>query len=425
MLLPPLLSHWPDRGSIPISRMLGATRSGTNVAWVRLINPGVDFFTEKRRLFVRARPWWKISVTKMGKQLAIVTELFEPSLGGQEYRYSQIASAMVQIGYSPTIYTIDHTGGQLPPRETRQGITIERYASIKNYLRPGMRGAGELLRYVHLTRDVVKSILKESDQPILVNQMPVVHLLALPRNPRIVVDWCEYPTRRGLNHLVRTSSRFHHRGTSVGNHVGQPLRLLSSKSDMTVVRTPIDLVAYSPTRKDTELILTASRLVPHKNVATLCRAVVLLSEKYGIKKRLVVLGDGPLRRALETEFSRYQFIEFRGRVETATKIQLFREAWLFALLSMREGLPNSVAEAVAAGVPIVTSSFPENGTRTFVEGEGVGMVVNAQRAEYVAAALAKLDDGQWTLYHKRAMTLRKEFSPEVSSTRLADFLQAT
>lgn len=100
---------------------------------------------------------------------------------------------------------------------------------------------------------------------------------------------------------------------------------------------------------------TAARLVPVKGLDGLLEAVRLVSDAVP-DVRLLVLGDGPLRAALE---SRAAALGLGRRVWFAGH-QADVPCWLaamdvFVLPSLAEGLPMSLLEAMAAGRPVVAS----------------------------------------------------------------------
>ena len=69
-----------------------------------------------------------------------------------------------------------------------------------------------------------------------------------------------------------------------------------------------------------------------------------------------ILGDGPMRQALEARAARLGLlgrVRFAGPVESAAR--LFRAFDVFVLSSRREGTPISLLEAIAAGTPVVAT----------------------------------------------------------------------
>lgn len=103
------------------------------------------------------------------------------------------------------------------------------------------------------------------------------------------------------------------------------------------------------------LVLCAGRLVPRKGVEFLLDAWKEIAPAFP-EARLLILGDGPLREALEDRSSRLgvgDTARFGGRVDNVP--ELLRAADLFALPSLQEGMSNSLLEAMAAGLPIVAT----------------------------------------------------------------------
>src|SRR6185312_14184242 len=78
----------------------------------------------------------------------------------------------------------------------------------------------------------------------------------------------------------------------------------------------------------------------------------------GAPQRLVIVGDGPLRGALEDTAEAAQvtdLVEFAGELTAEEVRARLASADLFCLPSFSEGLPVSIMEAMAVGVPVVTT----------------------------------------------------------------------
>ncbi len=162
---------------------------------------------------------------------------------------------------------------------------------------------------------------------------------------------------------------------------------------------------------DPPLVLSVGRLKAPKDFGTLLGAVSLLPpESY----RLAIAGDGPDRPALLAEAERLglngslELLGDRGDIG-----ELYRKADVFVLASRSEGMPMSVLEAMATGVPVVASAVggvPE----VVVTGE-TGLLVEPGDPEALAAAIRKLLDDRalrerfGSAGHRRA---REHFDPE-------------
>jgi glycosyltransferase involved in cell wall biosynthesis len=102
------------------------------------------------------------------------------------------------------------------------------------------------------------------------------------------------------------------------------------------------------------LILCAGRLVPQKNFALAIQALALLDRERNA--RLLILGEGAERAALEAEVERHGLagrVVFTGHV--ADIRPALASAQLFLLSSRYEGYPAVLIEALAAGLPVVTT----------------------------------------------------------------------
>lgn len=105
---------------------------------------------------------------------------------------------------------------------------------------------------------------------------------------------------------------------------------------------------------------------------------------------LVVLGDGPLRGAVERAAAADPRIRFEGRVPPARVADAMRAARLLVAPSLGyEGAPLALAEAAAAGLPVVSSGI--GAMAELVEDGQTGLLVPPGDAQALAAAVARLD----------------------------------
>ena len=138
------------------------------------------------------------------------------------------------------------------------------------------------------------------------------------------------------------------------------------------------------------VVLAVGRLTAQKDVATLLRAVAVLEGRRPV--RLVVLGDGPERPALEAQTrtlgmaDRVLFAGFDGE----------RGAWMahadvLASSSRWEGFGNVLAEALAVGTPVVATRCP-SGPEEILDGGRYGELVPVGDARALADAIERTLD---------------------------------
>jgi glycosyltransferase involved in cell wall biosynthesis len=132
------------------------------------------------------------------------------------------------------------------------------------------------------------------------------------------------------------------------------------------------------------VLVSVGRFAYPKDFVTLVRALGLLGKG---SFRTLVVGDGPERAELEAELARsgadVQLLGERGDVP-----QLLAEADVFCLSSRSEGLPLSILEAMAAGLPVVASAV--GGVPEQVADGETGFLVPPGDETALAAALERL-----------------------------------
>lgn len=198
-------------------------------------------------------------------------------------------------------------------------------------------------------------------------------------------------------------------------------RYWAPRARIRVIPNAIDVDRFQPPAAESETIgpvVTVGRLVAQKNHALFLEAAAALSREVPAA-RFIIVGDGPLRSVLEEQAralgiaDRVCFAGERHDVET-----LVRTASLFWLTSQWEGMPNVVLEAMASGVPVITTNA--GGAPELIRPGVDGFVVHGQdREQFVRHSRALLCDRAWRRRMAAAARARAE---EFSVPRMVDAL---
>jgi glycosyltransferase involved in cell wall biosynthesis len=128
-----------------------------------------------------------------------------------------------------------------------------------------------------------------------------------------------------------------------------------------VVPNIIDLSRFRPRALgdfgDAPCLVVARNLEPIYDIPTALRAFVAVREHYP-RARLTVAGSGPERerlQALALQLGLGDAVRFTGRVEHADMPALYAQADCALNPSTVDNMPNSVLEAFASGVPVVST----------------------------------------------------------------------
>ncbi len=159
-----------------------------------------------------------------------------------------------------------------------------------------------------------------------------------------------------------------------------------------VIPNGVDLERFRPMEgreKDERLrLLTVGRLSATKRVEMLIEAVEILHND-NIKVHLTIVGsgamEGRLRQMIEDK-GLGRIVEMAGHIETDEMPALYRQSDILVSATMQEGMSNAMLEAMACGLPIVTTRC--EGVEELVGDNGT--VLGEADAEAIAGAVKKI-----------------------------------
>ncbi len=141
--------------------------------------------------------------------------------------------------------------------------------------------------------------------------------------------------------------------------------------------------------EDSDTVVSVGRLEPQKNQAMLIRAFRKVADgRPGMK--LDIYGEGSLRGALEDMIKEYGLegkVTLRGLTDIIGEV--LASSRTFVLSSDYEGMSNALIEAMATGVPVVSTDHPTGGARALIKDGVNGYLTPVGDADALAEAIEK------------------------------------
>ncbi len=174
-------------------------------------------------------------------------------------------------------------------------------------------------------------------------------------------------------------------------------------------------------------ILYAGFLTENKGVHILLQAFAKFREKYhATEAKLHIAGDGYFRPKLEEICQQLKITEnviFHGFIGDKEKLkQLFLNSDLFVLPSKSEGIPKVLLEAMAYGVPILTTNV--GGIPDIIQNEVNGLMVPPNSVEELENGMIKILNNQKLRQSliKGGYAFIREHTKEKQAKRIVEYL---
>lgn len=282
-------------------------------------------------------------------------------LGGAEQQVSALARQFVALGHAVAVVSLT------------PGCAVDLPATVRLLALDMRKTPLSMARAFWHLRSFVREWRPEIIHAHMVHANLIARVLAAvsPCPPVI----CTAHSAREGGRMRMLAYRLTDRWASLTTHVSPEGRLAMVKSGavpaarITVVPNGIDTTQFRPDPvarniartglgldNDMRLLINVGRLVPEKAQGVLIDAFALFRASTEVKARLLIVGEGPERAALE---QRIRQQELTGSVMLAGTRRdvpaLLNAADLFVLSSEIEGMPLVVGEALACGCPVVAT----------------------------------------------------------------------
>ena len=352
--------------------------------------------------------------------IALVTDAIGPyHRGGKEQRYLELAHRLAERA-EVHVYTMNWWQGAPVRRDgevTYHAISplLPLYSGGRRSIRQAVVFAVCCLRLLTARFDVV-----EADHMPYIQLLPL-KVVTLLRRRRLVVTWheCWGPEywRSYLGRPGRVGWLCEKLAMSLPDAIiAASPQTAARLRELTGGRVPIvtapngiDLrtIGASPAAADPADVIVVGRLLAHKRVDLLLEALAILRDR-GRPVTAHVVGSGPELSSLTTRAAALgltDLVRFRQDVGTQQLLYgVLKAARVAVFPSEREGFGIAVLEALACGVPVITTSAPDNLARHLVaRSAGGGIICEPDApalADAIGSVLARGDDpivpdGRW------------------------------
>jgi len=180
---------------------------------------------------------------------------------------------------------------------------------------------------------------------------------------------------------------------------------------------------------DCPVILSVGQLKERKGLNYLVEACRILRDR-GIQFECRIIGEGPLRPALETQIQQSGLdkqVKLHGALPHEAVIEQYEQATVFALPAIqgadgdRDGIPNVILEALAMELPVVSTQH--SGVPEVVEDGVNGLLVPPEDARALANAMEQLIHSPETrrqFGRVGRQVVAERFDPETNTRRLLE-----
>lgn len=193
-----------------------------------------------------------------------------------------------------------------------------------------------------------------------------------------------------------------------------------------VIPNPIEEIGITPycgTRR--KEIVNYCKHVKAKNLPLLIEAFAKLLQEYPDYK-LVIYGDGPERKNTErcvADFGIADHVFLKPYAKNV--LELVRESAMFVSSSDREGISNSMLEAMAIGLPVIATDCPAGGAKMFIRPYENGIIVPVRDPDALYRAMKYMleNPNQANLMAENAVSVKEGLEKDKILAQWLDFLK--
>ncbi|MGH4140378.1 glycosyltransferase family 4 protein [Clostridium sp.] len=322
------------------------------------------------------------------KKLVFVTR--NMMAGGAERVISQLANNFSRAGIQCTIVTLDNEEIFYQLDRTVKVHTIGRMSS-NSYTDKFLKYKQLRLYINHEKPDIVLTLPEEIGIYVIPTLIGTnIPVIVSERNNPWVMPWKKvtrfmrklfYPFASGFIFQTEQAASFFS---------------LNIRTKGIILPNPLDLerIPEPWEGKRRKEIVGAGRLDKQKNFPLLIRAFSKFYKNHS-DYVLTIYGEGSLKKeliSLAASLLPKDVYDFPG--STRNLLEQMRGASMFVLSSDYEGMPNVVIEAMAMGMPVISTDCPSGGSAELIDNDKNGLLVQVDDVDALTEAMCKVAESK-------------------------------
>ena len=326
------------------------------------------------------------------KILHVTSDLYPAVIGGIGLSVHELAKFQAAEGHAVTVFTMNQKN--LPKKEFIDGYHVERFISFLNIYNNSI--SLDLITALFKSRKRFDIIHAHSHLFYSTNICTLIRLIGRA-TPLVITnhgllsasvpDW--------LNNFYKTciTPLIYHIADHAICYTEDEKKLLMdlgiNDKKISIIHNGIDTLQFYPDpllkKAVPSQILWVGRFVPGKGVEYLIDAFSLVMKKQK-NVQLVLIGQGGQMKEIQEKItkngltSNVRIIEY---VENSRLRELYTKSKIFVLPSLMEGVPRTMLEAMACGIPVIVTKLPH--LEDIIKGSGY--TVPAKNPEVLAETI--------------------------------------
>ena len=332
-------------------------------------------------------------------KIAILTPYYVPVIGGLIYNVQTIAKKLSERGHEVKVITC--LTEESLSREMDESIDVYRipcwHLLDKTFPVPKPSQTIAVLKDIRQWHPDIVSTQTRFFITTLVGWMfgkctgtPVVHTERGSRHSVVTNPVINIISQIYDHFIGYVVTRWSSACTAVSQQAGLFVKHLGGRQAI-IIPNGIDMGMFPECAiKDNQNIIFVGRIIQAKGVQDLIKAMSFIVQRYP-EVRLTIVGGGPYLNELKklaADCKVGQYIEFTGPLSREDTLKRMQESAIFVNPSYSEGLPTSVMEASAAGLPVLATDV--GGTTEIVDNFKTGMIIEPGEYKQIRIGLETL-----------------------------------
>jgi len=299
-------------------------------------------------------------------------------------------------------------------------FSLDDNSNIDNFIKRNVNRLKKLKRIINeIKPDVILSFLPEPSYRVLMLKPKAPVIVSVRNDPK--VEYKNFVNRLIMKILYKRATGFVFQTNEAKEYFSKKIQDRS-----VVIANPVDDKFLDAKRsKAKDVIVTVGRLTPQKNHKLLIDSFSKVLKKYP-NYELHIYGDGILKEELD------EYIKISKLTKnvflcglTDDVVKALKNKKMFVLSSDYEGMPNALMEAMALGLPCISTDCPCGGPRELIKNNKNGILDPVNNCDALTKSITKLIKDE-KMCKKIADNAKKDsiqFKNETISSKWYDFIK--